>query len=203
MIRSRGKYGACRSTGFRTGFRAIYLDIAWKLLAKLQTAAMNPFSQANKSFCLRKIFYRGGKLKQCVIICYRCINGTWFLMTFNYLCVGKLSCCKPSDSSTFTEGTRQPERDLHGRSIEGEKCVVSILRFPFLFIYLFIYKFRTFSVSLSLIPSFSILSFFLFFNSPLKDPAHICLTVGFNYCQFVTGMLLLRYARNTTAKQLL
>jgi len=63
-IRSRGKYGACRSTGFRTGFKAIYLDITWKLLTKLQTAAVNPFLQANRLFCLRKVFYGGGKLQQ-------------------------------------------------------------------------------------------------------------------------------------------
>ena len=72
--------------------------------------------------------------------------------------------------------------------------------FPFFF-FNFV---RFLSVSLSLVPSFLLLSFlFLSFSSPLKNPAHICLTVGFNYCQFVTGMLLLRYAKNTTAKQLL
>lgn len=167
----------------------MYLDIAWKLLTKLQTAAVNPFSQANKSFCLRKNILQMWQVKTTCDYFYRCINDTWYLMTFNYLCVGNLSCCKPSDSSTFTEGTRQPERDLHGRSTEGEKCVVSFLSFLFFIFAPFLFPFLSF-----LLPPL--------FSSPLKDPAHICLTVGFNYCQFVTGMLLLRYARNTTGKQL-
>jgi len=79
-------------------------------------------------------------------------------MTFNYLCVGKLSCCKPSDSSAITEGTGEPERNLHGRSTEGEKCVVSFLCFVF-----FSFFFFNFAPFLFPFLSFLLSPFFLFF----------------------------------------
>jgi hypothetical protein len=119
-------------------------------------------------------------------------------MALNYLCVGNLTCYKPSDSSAFTEETRESERDLHRRGTEGEKCVVSFLRsHPFTSPFFNLHVF-----CLSVFPSFCFLSFILSFDSPLKNSAHVCLTIGSNYCQYVAGMSLLTRAGNTTEKQL-